>query len=168
MKKTRAWVGLTVLVAVTLGTISALAGPRDGSWKKVDEAVKKGLPKTAVEHLETPTGLDAMSPKQALIIGGAQCAAFCPGVSRSLATILGARAAGLSLAAAVEFSFILGAVTLSAATGYELLDCGVPICVPCGYPLIGLPGPNCPECGRPFDEHVQQILDLKRSPPSSK
>jgi hypothetical protein len=49
----------------------------------------------------------------------------------------------------------------------ELLDCGVPICVACGYPLIGLPGPRCPECGRLFDEQVQRILDLDRSPPSS-
>ena len=50
---------------------------------------------------------------------------------------------------------------------HELLDCGVPICVPCGYPLIGLPGPHCPECGRPFDQQVQRILGLDRSPPLS-
>ena len=33
-------------------TASAWAGPRDALWKQVDEAVKKGLPKTAITNLE--------------------------------------------------------------------------------------------------------------------
>jgi len=33
-------------------TLSATAGPRDEAWKKVDQAIDKGLPKTAVERLE--------------------------------------------------------------------------------------------------------------------
>ena len=43
-------------------TLPALAGPRDEQWKKVDEAIKKGLPKTAVKHLE-PIIRGAMSDK---------------------------------------------------------------------------------------------------------
>ncbi|MEM7392993.1 MAG: hypothetical protein AAF492_11665, partial [Verrucomicrobiota bacterium] len=45
MKKCSLFIGLLFTAA------AAWAGPRDADWKKVDEATKKGLPKTAIEHL---------------------------------------------------------------------------------------------------------------------
>ena len=69
-------------------------------------------------------GVEDISIPIALFIGFAQCLAMWPGVSRSLATILGALFMGMSMAAAVEFSFLLGAVTLSAASVYDLLKHG--------------------------------------------
>ncbi len=69
-----------------------------------------------------------------------QCLAFWPGFSRSLATILGAMLVGLTLSAAVEFSFLLGLVTLSAATVFEGIKHGPEMIAQYGVisPLVAL------------------------------
>jgi uncharacterized protein YfaS (alpha-2-macroglobulin family) len=38
--------------AIVFVSLFAMAAPRDADWQKVDDAIKKGLPKTAIEELE--------------------------------------------------------------------------------------------------------------------
>jgi undecaprenyl-diphosphatase len=64
--------------------------------------------------------LETLTTRDALVIGAAQVIALWPGTSRSLVTIVAALLLGLSMAAAVEFSFLLGVLTLGAATAYSI------------------------------------------------
>ncbi len=65
--------------------------------------------------------METMTWAQALWVGLAQCLALIPGMSRSASTIMGGLVAGLSHAAAAEFSFFLAIPTIGAATVYSLL-----------------------------------------------
>jgi undecaprenyl-diphosphatase len=80
-----------------------------------------------------------LTVKSSLIIGLTQCVAMWPGVSRSLATLIAGLAVGLTLSAAVEYSFLLGVITLSAATSLDLLRHGDEIVAQFGIlrPLLG-------------------------------
>ena len=82
----------------------------------------------------------ALGWRSALTVGLCQCFALIPGTSRSLATILGGRVAGLSHAAATEFSFLVGLLTLSAASVYKAWSLGpaLPQIYPAGPALVGL------------------------------
>jgi undecaprenyl-diphosphatase len=69
---------------------------------------------------EAIADVDHVPPSKALGIGLAQVLSLFPGVSRSGATIMGARSLGLSRRAAAEFSFFLAIPVMFAATGYDL------------------------------------------------
>ena len=62
----------------------------------------------------------ALPLRKALMIGLIQCLAMVPGVSRSGATIVGARMLGVGRVAAAEFSFFLSLPTMAGAVAYDL------------------------------------------------
>ena len=75
--------------------------------------VDKWFKNTDTEH--------EMDWKRALKIGFYQCIAMIPGVSRSMATIVGGMTTGLNRKNSAEFSFFLAVPTMAAASGYTLL-----------------------------------------------
>jgi undecaprenyl-diphosphatase len=65
-------------------------------------------------------GLDALRPKDALLIGLFQCLSLWPGVSRAGATILGGMIIGTERKTAAEYSFLAAVPVMFAATAYDL------------------------------------------------
>jgi undecaprenyl-diphosphatase len=80
--------------------------------------------------------LSQLNWKAAVLIGLAQSLSMWPGTSRSLVTILGGLAVGLSLAAAVEFAFLLGVLSLTAATVFTLLKSGAGMLAAYGWATL--------------------------------
>jgi undecaprenyl-diphosphatase len=72
------------------------------------------------KHASRVREVDAMTWRDALKVGVAQCFALIPGMSRAGATIIGGLLFGLSRKAATEFSFFLAIPTLTAAALYDL------------------------------------------------
>ena len=98
-----------VTVAWFVGGVAILAVAR---WRRRGGSVVQGC------------GLAQMTWRMALVIGVVQCIAVWPGTSRSLVTIVGGLLVGMSLSAAVEYSFLLGVVTLGAATVKDTYEYG--------------------------------------------
>lgn len=63
-----------------------------------------------------------LTERRAFMIGLFQCISMIPGVSRSMATIVGGMSQHLTRKAAAEFSFFLAVPTMLAATAYKIYD----------------------------------------------
>ena len=96
---------VTVAIALVVGALVIFAVER---WY-----VRHGAPRV--------TEVDAMTWRDALKVGLAQCFSLIPGTSRSGATIMGGMVFGLSRQVATEFSFFLAVPIMFAATGYQVL-----------------------------------------------
>ncbi|HUR38577.1 MAG TPA: undecaprenyl-diphosphate phosphatase [Planctomycetota bacterium] len=103
--------GTALLVGgVVMGIVDA--------WKAPAEKAGPEAPGSSIRTWS----MEGMSLGQAIWIGACQIlSAVFPGTSRSMSTIAGGQLAGLSRAAALEFSFFVSIPTMFAATGYELL-----------------------------------------------
>jgi undecaprenyl-diphosphatase len=104
-------IGWSLLIgAVVMWIVDAM----NGRW----ETAGPGAPASRIHTWR----MEDMSMGQAVWIGFCQIfSAVFPGTSRSMATIAGGQVAGMSRAAALEFSFFLSIPTMLAATGYTLL-----------------------------------------------
>ena len=96
-----------VIAAWIIGGVGILAVAR---WRKSNPPLSGGKE------------LGDLTWQLALVIGLLQCVAMCPGTSRSLMTICGGLLVGLSIRAAVEYSFLLGVLTLTAATAKDAVS----------------------------------------------
>jgi undecaprenyl-diphosphatase len=76
--------------------------------------IERIAPRPAIKNI------DDMGWKTALGIGFCQTVAMIPGVSRSGATIMGARLLGVDRATSAEFSFFLAIPTMLGATVYDV------------------------------------------------
>jgi undecaprenyl-diphosphatase len=119
----------------------------------------------------------ATSYPRLALVGVAQALAMIPGVSRSAATLFGARALGFSQMAATKLSFILGLPTIAAASAFMVLKqvhaFALSYCPPCPCPPLPsscTPGTNffdadcltctCSACPTAHYSIFTQPLDL--------
>ena len=100
--------------------IDALLG---STWVVLVMLFLGGILMLYIDRLFPEHGERQLRPKNALIIGLFQCLAMIPGVSRSMATIVGGMQQGLTRRQAAEFSFFLAIPTMAGASllkGYKL------------------------------------------------
>ena len=116
-----------VLPAVVIGLVAKKSGVLDWLLDSV-EVVAVMLVVCGVFMLYCDRlfnkGEDAtrLNEKRAFAIGLYQCISVIPGVSRSMATIVGGMTQGLTRQRAAEFSFFLAVPTMAGATLLDLLD----------------------------------------------
>lgn len=116
-----------VLPAVVIGLVAKKSGMLDWLLDSVEVVavmlVVGGVFMIFCDRLFNK-GSDAnkLTERRAFMIGLYQCISVIPGVSRSMATIVGGMTQGLTRKRAAEFSFFLAVPTMAGATLLDLLD----------------------------------------------
>lgn len=106
--------------ALAYKTIKAmLETPEIVAWALILGGVAILVIERVARQSRTET-VEEMGWKTAFTIGLVQCLSMIPGVSRSGATIMGARAMGISRQTAAEFSFFVAVPTMMGATTLAL------------------------------------------------
>lgn len=115
-----------VLPAVIIGLLAKKSGLLDWLLDSVEVVavmlVVGGVFMLYCDRLFNKVDSDEIDEKKAFKIGLFQCISVIPGVSRSMATIVGGMAQKLSRKKAAEFSFFLAVPTMAGATLLDLLD----------------------------------------------
>ena len=116
-----------VLPAVVIGLVAKKSGVLDWLLDSVEVVavmlVVGGVFMLFCDRLFNK-GSDAnkLTERRVFMIGLYQCISVIPGVSRSMATIVGGMTQGLTRKRAAEFSFFLAVPTMAGATLLDLLD----------------------------------------------
>ena len=115
-----------VLPAVIIGLLAKKSGVLDWLLDSVEVVavmlVLGGVFMLFCDRLFNKVDNYDIDEKKAFKIGLFQCISVIPGVSRSMATIVGGMAQKLSRKKAAEFSFFLAVPTMAGATLLDLLD----------------------------------------------
>ncbi len=116
-----------VLPAVVIGLVAKKSGLLDWLLNSVEVVavmlVAGGIFMLFCDRLfNKGSDENKVNEKRAFNIGLYQCISVIPGVSRSMATIVGGMTQGLTRKRAAEFSFFLAVPTMAGATLLDLLD----------------------------------------------
>lgn len=116
-----------VLPAVVIGLLAKKSGLLDWLLDSVEVVavmlVLGGVFMLFCDRLfNKGTDANKVTERRAFNIGLYQCISVIPGVSRSMATIVGGMTQGLTRQRAAEFSFFLAVPTMAGATLLDLLD----------------------------------------------
>jgi len=118
------------------------------TWPVVAALAAGGVLMIAVDRWRPATSgrrLESITPREALLVGLAQCLALWPGTSRAMVTMVAGLLLGWPATMAAEYSFLLALPTLGAATAFDaalggrlLLEQASPFAVAGGLAASGI------------------------------
>ena len=117
--------GISVLPALVAGAVlhRVIKAQLFGTQPVVMALALGGVAMLAVARFTRPgrrlASVDAVTSREALLIGLAQCLALWPGMSRAMVTMVAGLLLGWPATVAAEYSFLVALPTLGAATAFD-------------------------------------------------